>query len=667
MYPLLRRLLSRAALPRALFCCGLLVHLLFLLSLHFGWLNGLFNDSAHRFGPGADFFSIYAAGRKARIGASLYTLGGVPDDVPYAYAFRYAPLVAYTLGWALSLLPALTALGVWLVLCEWTLLRNIRLTFEHAPDRATGYVAASLWLLFSPYYLELYAGQFTFVAASLVFWAFLAWSPRAKSAPSRLSAWLGDGAFTLGVWLKLMPLVFLPVALLRGRLWSALSAVGILLLTSWLYFAHWPSDWVTFLAINAAPLPTWHAGNQGLMALAFGLLNQRTASFLVFYRISVSAGCALLLWLSFRAWQARPRPPANSGGAATLRLLGFHPRPPYPEGTRNSGGAAALRLLGLNTPSTARTEPVEPEPTPAFEYRLLLLYAAGSAAYLLLYKDVWEHHYVLLLPPLALLALCRAPAGLWLPSFAIAALPTLFALYDVRGLGFNEDPQGYWRPAVSLLQHGLKPISALWLLAGVAWQGLPTLRTVAWPKAAPAWRRRFVACLLAAPLTGCGIAGALWAGAAISQQRRGGPERVWTPPLFQTQKRANTCGPAALASVCRHYGIPAEEEEIASLAGCTEAGTSMLGLQRAAQLKGLTALGRKVALEELPGLPLPCILYFHPGHFAVLTGFDHGRFLLADPRSGQQSWTARELGRLWRGELLIVGPGETPAPRHSGD
>ena len=36
-----------------------------------------------------------------------------------------------------------------------------------------------------------------------------------------------------------------------------------------------------------------------------------------------------------------------------------------------------------------------------------------SAAYLLLYKDVWEHHYVVLLPPLVLLALKRAPLSLW--------------------------------------------------------------------------------------------------------------------------------------------------------------------------------------------------------------------------------------------------------------
>jgi hypothetical protein len=37
---------------------GVVVHLGFLLSLEIGWLNPVFNDSMHRFGPGCDFFSM---------------------------------------------------------------------------------------------------------------------------------------------------------------------------------------------------------------------------------------------------------------------------------------------------------------------------------------------------------------------------------------------------------------------------------------------------------------------------------------------------------------------------------------------------------------------------------------------------------------------------------
>ena len=104
----------------------------------------------------------------------------------------------------------------------------------------------------------------------------------------------------------------------------------------------------------------------------------------------------------------------------------------------------------------------------------------------------------------------------------------------------------------------------------------------------------------------------------------------------------------------RSAGLRAEEEEIATLAGTTEAGTSMLGLQRAAEAKGLTTLGRQVTLAELQELPLPCILYFHPGHFAVLTGVHDGRFTLADPSRGPLVWTPAQLARLWRGEVCSI-------------
>jgi len=93
---------AKAHAPAALLGLGAAVHLLFLLSLRFGWLNPLFNDTCHRFGPGGDFFSIYAAGVKGRAGESVYTIGGHVETVPYAYAFRYAPLVAYTVAYTVG-------------------------------------------------------------------------------------------------------------------------------------------------------------------------------------------------------------------------------------------------------------------------------------------------------------------------------------------------------------------------------------------------------------------------------------------------------------------------------------------------------------------------------------------------------------------------------------
>ena len=591
--------------PVALLLLGIAVHLLFLLSLRFGWLNPLFNDTCHRFGPGGDFFSIYAAGVKARAGESVYTIGGHVETVPYAYAFRYAPLVAYTVGAALSCLPAIAAYALWLIGCELALLRNIRLTLAMAPDKRTGCVAASLWLLFTPYYLELFVGQFTFITASLVFWAYLGWRE-----PSGGAARKADGLWAAAVWLKMMPLLYLPVALLRGRWKSALAVLLVLLASSALYFAQFPQDWTVFAATNAEEAPAGHAGNLGLMALLYHAAGERHGAYSVARAVALALVGASLAWLTYRVWKV----------------------------LRGKSGDA--------------------------EGRMLALYAACSAAYLLTYKDVWEHHYVLLLPPLVLLALRKESKWLWLPPFLISALPGLFALYDLPGLGYNEDPQVYWRPATSLLHHGGKPVAALWLLAGLVASGRPPAPNPGGAGGEILRRSRLVslAALFACALARLGGLG--WARGGIAAQQRVTRALVWPPSVFQKQETVQTCGPAALASVCRHFGMAATEGEIARLAGTDARGTSMRGLQKAAQAKGLAAEGVQVTPDALARTPLPCILFFHPGHFAVLTGIQDGRqggregrqYLLADPSLGQRTVTREQLVSLWHGEALLVGP-----------
>gem|GEM_PF-329730 len=574
--------------PAAFLALGIAVHLLFLLSLRFGWLNPLFNDTLHRFGPGGDFFSIYAAGVKARAGESIYTVGGHVEAVPYAYAFRYAPLVAYTLGAALAALPAIAAYALWLIACELALLRSIHLTLEMAPDRRTGYMAAALWLLFTPYYLELFVGQFTFITASLVFWAYLGWQaperrpppepPRGKARRAARKAgglraegqWAGgrwaDGFWAAAVWLKMMPLLFLPVVLLRGR---------------------WKSE-----------APAGHAGNLGLMAFLYHAAGERQAAY------GLERAAVLLLVGSGLAWltyQAQHSLRARAGDG---------------------------------------------------ESRMLRLYAGCSAAYLLAYKDVWEHHYVLLLPPLVLLALRRENPWLWLPPFLISALPGLFALYDVPGIGYNEDPQVYWRSATSLLHHGGKPPAPLWLMAGLLVQSRarPVLQTLP-------LRRKPLASFAALGVCGLALGGGLfWARGVIAAQQRVTRDLIWPASVFQKQQTAQTCGPAALAAVCRHFGMAATEGEVARLAGTTAAGTSMLGLQTAARAKGLAAEGLRVTPGGLSRTPMPCILFFQAGHFAVLTGVRGGLFYLADPSLGQRTMTREQLASLWHGEVLVVGP-----------
>jgi hypothetical protein len=75
---------------------------------------------------------------------------------------------------------------------------------------------------------------------------------------------------------------------------------------------------------------------------------------------------------------------------------------------------------------------------------------------------VWEHHLTLLLPFLVL-GLWRAPSRLLGLLVLLLALPSPFALYDVRGLGFNVDPQPYFGPAISLQHHSWRVVPLLLL------------------------------------------------------------------------------------------------------------------------------------------------------------------------------------------------------------
>lgn len=584
----------------ALLVAGIFLHLLFLVSLRTGWLNPLFNDAMHRFGPGCDFFSIYAAGVRVRLGQSIYAIGDHLGDVPYGYAFRYAPLVAYTLGWALARLPGVTAYVLWLCICEVVLLRNIRLTLQQTADARTKCLGAALWLLFSPYYLELYVGQFTFVTASLVFWAYVGWMRR-QEAGGR-GGTLADFCWAGAVWLKMMPLLYLPIAVIRRR-WVGIATTIVVLIGSFIIYLAWlPRDWWVFCRTNMVLVPTWHAGNQGLMALLYELCGESAGSFRVARIVALAIVGLAFGVVCWRAWKASKRA------------------------------------------------------SPHTESHLLYAYAAASATYLLLYKDVWEHHYVLLLPPLILLAVKRERLAMWLPAFLVAALPCAFVLYDVGGIGYNEDPQFYWQSSVSLLHHVWKPLAALWLMAAVTLRSFH-LDSVVTKRAhvrplPQSWGR--VASVLAAGVIAVGFG--RWAAAAIATQRRVQKALAWSDDVFHKQQRRETCGPAALAAVMRHYGIRATEDEVAALAGTTSEGTTMLGLRNAAVVKGLAVQAWRVGIDQLPAVPCPCILYFHSRHFTVLTGVSAKRFYVADPSLGQRVLQRAELAARWRGELLVVGP-----------
>ncbi|HNU36525.1 MAG TPA: hypothetical protein PKJ15_07990, partial [Methanomassiliicoccales archaeon] len=154
---------------------GLAVHWLVLFSLPTGKLNPLFHDAARSPGHGLDFYSIYQSGHNvlnkmsAYYGVREHRYGSQHQVVPYFSGFRYLPVYAYTYGVFLNVLPPQQSYWMWIVMVEGLLIACIVLTFRLTRHSGKPYRYIAIWLLYSPYYIELYIGQQSFVTALLIF------------------------------------------------------------------------------------------------------------------------------------------------------------------------------------------------------------------------------------------------------------------------------------------------------------------------------------------------------------------------------------------------------------------------------------------------------------------------------------------------------------------
>lgn len=105
----------------------------------------------------------------------------------------------------------------------------------------------------------------------------------------------------MAVLLKMMPLLYLPILLLRRRWGAVVGTVVVLVATSAVYFLIFPSDWRLFAATNGNPRPSWHAGNQGLIALLYALSGERTSLYLQYRLATLTVVGLALAWLTWLA------------------------------------------------------------------------------------------------------------------------------------------------------------------------------------------------------------------------------------------------------------------------------------------------------------------------------------------------------------------------------
>lgn len=389
------------SLPRILLVGAVIFHLAMLVSWRLGFLNPFFFDATITHGArGWDFFALYQAGHNFLQGDSVYQSDGDKIDVvvPRYTPFRYLPVSAYTVGVTLNLLSPLNAFRLWVVFTEALLLWCVYLTWKLVPDRDHFARLAAMWLCFTPFYLELYLGQFSMVQAALLFAMMCVYLRRGRPDATFDALWIGSVLWKQNTGL-LVPLM------LRLRRFRALTCLGILVaLTAIPYFVLFPTGIAAFLNNFRAAANTYQLGNLGWLQLIFEVL-------------------AILV----PGWA--------------------------PEQIVLIQRASILLFTGLSLALTFLDR----------ELDVVTHLSLWMTTYFLVFHQIWEHHYVMLLPVLVILY-ARTHSRLILALYVLIAFFTPFFFLGwsgpvAAGLMLPWTPV---RPAwTGLLYHVSKPLPTL--------------------------------------------------------------------------------------------------------------------------------------------------------------------------------------------------------------
>lgn len=114
------------------------------------------------------------------------------------------------------------------------------------------------------------------------------------------------------------------------------------------------------------------------------------------------------------------------------------------------------------------------------------------------------------------------------------------------------------------------------------------------------------------------------------------------------QDRAAQCGPVCLQMVTGHYGRTVELEELERLTGMTDQGTSLLGVNDAAESLGFKTLAAKIPFDKfVEEAPLPAMVHWKNNHFTVVYQLDFDSVWVADPAQGKVVYAAEEFLDGW--------------------
>ncbi|HEY8489636.1 MAG TPA: glycosyltransferase family 87 protein [Dehalococcoidia bacterium] len=401
----LRRALAAGLTRRGLLLAGMAaVHLLMLSSLVTGWLNPVFDDRPAAALQAHDFFSVYEAGVRVLRGENAYA----PESTgatPHATYFRYVPAFLPAAA-AFTLLPPRAAYWLWVAVLEGLLALNVWKTWRLAPEPGLRLATAALWLLSAPYYFELYLGQFSFLMATLLFWSACAFR---EGRDRRAGA-----AWAASLFVKTYPVLMAPGLWRAGHRRLVAGSLAALVALSAPYLLLVPGAWAGFSAVNGGSF-----SHVTLSRMHHGVL----------------------------------------GFQAFLRHLNRIPEvylgmsPVWAEMAVPFLWACAVGVVILVASLAAR----RPDPVPAM--------ALAVTGYFLMFRDVWEHYFVVMVAVCVALALLQPDLRRWaLACGVLFALPTPYALLELAyptGPGATEHL--VWPLGVALAYFSLKAVPLLLL------------------------------------------------------------------------------------------------------------------------------------------------------------------------------------------------------------
>ncbi len=138
------------------------------------------------------------------------------------------------------------------------------------------------------------------------------------------------------------------------------------------------------------------------------------------------------------------------------------------------------------------------------------------------------------------------------------------------------------------------------------------------------------------------------------------------PTTFVQQQGESDCGVACLLSVIRFHGGDTSLERLRELSGTSIQGTSLLGLQQAANTVGLDAAAFEVEDLEVfkQEATFPCILHVvideKLEHYVIAHKPPKGDiFSIFDPANDFETWNKEKLLSVWKSRaVLILNPSE---------